>query len=161
MLTKTRTRCRAAIGDSDHVIASAAATIAKPWANVSADSSVKEISWTRIKNKPVVGSPNCWLAVIVQCRLTKNPDTAWTIPGRSAQDSAKTYSGASTGAIVPVGGGGASHQASQPAGTSSASCGFDKDHIPALVVVVSDNGVSDEVPSVVGQFNRCRPLLRD
>ena len=48
-------------------------------------------NWTRMKKVRLSGSSNCWLCTIVHCRSTRNPATAYTMPGVSGQDSMRTY----------------------------------------------------------------------
>src|ERR1700675_1218885 len=44
---------------------------------------------TRMKNSPVWLSPNCAESRILLPRSNRNPDTAWTMPGRSGHDNFK------------------------------------------------------------------------
>ena len=56
---------------------------------MSVDATSKSI---RMKNRLVSWSPNCWLSMMLPPCRTRNPVTAYTMPGRSGQTSVSTKS---------------------------------------------------------------------
>ena len=46
----------------------------------------------RMKNRPLSRSPNCWLSMMLPPCSTRNPDTAYTMPGWSGQSRMRTKS---------------------------------------------------------------------
>ncbi len=61
-----------------------------------------EAKCTRMKNFLVEGSPNCCESTMFRLCWARKPVTAWTMPGRSGQESVRMYSSAL--AIVMSGG---------------------------------------------------------
>src|SRR5450756_2655288 len=47
-------------------------------------------TWTRMKNRPLTWSPNCWDSVMFPPCSASSPATACTMPGRSGQDRLST-----------------------------------------------------------------------
>ncbi len=56
----------------------------------SSDREAVVVASTRMKKLPVAGLPYCCESKILQPATSSAPATAWTIPGRSGQDSVST-----------------------------------------------------------------------
>lgn len=48
--------------------------------------------WTRMKKVREVASPYCWESTMLRSCLARKPVTAWTMPGRSGQESVRMQS---------------------------------------------------------------------
>lgn len=55
---------------------------------------------TRMKKVPVSGLPYCWESVMLQPASNRDPETAWTMPGWSAQESVSTYPCVAAGVVT-------------------------------------------------------------
>ena len=73
---------------SDHSISKRRAT--GPIAASSSSRGVDAVTWTRMKNRPDNGSPNCCDSVMFPPCSASSPATACTIPGRSGQERVRT-----------------------------------------------------------------------
>ncbi len=84
----SRVRTRRPTTSSRHVMANRAATSST--AGSSSARSAAASTWTRMKNSPESGSPNCCDSVMLPPSRPRAPATACTIPGPSGHESVRT-----------------------------------------------------------------------
>src|SRR4029453_9732846 len=60
------------------------------------------VASTRMKKLPVLGLPYCWESAILQPASRRAPATAWTMPGRSGQESVTTKAAGKADSVTRI-----------------------------------------------------------